>query len=164
MFFYCYVCDQVSLGSFGAFPIFADLVHAASWKRLIVEWTDQIWASGVSILVYIRYFWLLSVQVQFGSFGAFPIFGNLVSQKRLIVEQNGWKFGPQTQIFNVYRVLLTVKCSSSVGVIGCISNIWWPVFFYRVTKQSVKAPGPLVIFLSATVHNQRLIALATNCA
>ncbi len=29
-----------------------------------------------------------------GSFGAFPIFDDLVSRKRLVVEQNGPKFGP----------------------------------------------------------------------
>ncbi len=42
-----------------------------------------------------------------GSFGAFPIFADLVhvSWKRLIVERNGPKFGPKGQVFSVYRVL-----------------------------------------------------------
>ena len=34
------------------------------------------------------------VKVILGSFGAFPIF-DLISQKWLVVEQNGVKFGPQ---------------------------------------------------------------------
>ncbi len=49
-----------------------------------------------------------------GSLGAFPIFDDLVSQKRLIVEQNTPNFGAQGQVFSVYGVLLTVKCSISV--------------------------------------------------
>ncbi len=47
-----------------------------------------------------------------------PIFAGLVhvvSRKRLIVERNGPKFGPHGYVFSVYRVLLTVKCSSSVS-------------------------------------------------
>ncbi len=48
-----------------------------------------------------------------GSFSAFPIFDNLVSRKRLVIEQNGPKFGPRSKNL-VYRVLLSVKCSSSV--------------------------------------------------
>ena len=51
-----------------------------------------------------------------GSYSGFPIFADLVhvSRKRLIVERNGAKFGPQVSI-SAYRVLLTVKCSMSVG-------------------------------------------------
>ncbi len=44
-----------------------------------------------------------------GSFGAFSIFDNLVSQKRLVVERNGPKFGPHGYAFSVYTVLLAVK-------------------------------------------------------
>ena len=33
-------------------------------------------------------------KLSLGSFSAFPIFSNLVSQKRLVVEQNGPKLGP----------------------------------------------------------------------
>ncbi len=32
----------------------------------------------------------------------------------LVVEQNGSKFGPHGKVFSLYKVLLTVKCSSSV--------------------------------------------------
>ena len=49
-------------------------------------------------------------KVSLGSFDAFPIFGDLVSRKRLIVERNGRKFGPR----GPYKVVLTVKCSRSV--------------------------------------------------
>ncbi len=50
-----------------------------------------------------------------GSFGAFLIFAELVhvvSQKQLTIERNGLKFGPLGK-YLVYRVLLTLKCSSS---------------------------------------------------
>ena len=49
-----------------------------------------------------------------GSSGAFPIIDDLVSHKRLVVEQNRPKIGPQAYVFSVYGVLLTVKCSNSV--------------------------------------------------
>ncbi len=49
-----------------------------------------------------------------GSFGAFLIFDDLVSQKRLVVERKGTKFGPLGQVYIIYRVLLTVKFSSSI--------------------------------------------------
>ncbi len=45
-------------------------------------------------LVYIEYFWLLSVQIHFGDIRTFPLFDNLTSQKKLAVERNGAKFGP----------------------------------------------------------------------
>ncbi len=47
------------------------------------------------------------------SFGAFSIFDNLISRKRLVVEQTGPNFGPGGYILNVYRIRLTVKCSQS---------------------------------------------------
>ncbi len=69
-------------------------------------WSSSVWGHSVHL----------------GSFGAFPIFlVHVVSQKRLIVECNGPKFGPRGLLFSVYRVLLTDKCSSSVWVIRCIS-------------------------------------------
>ncbi len=75
-------------------------------------------------LVYIEYFWLLSLQVQFGSFGAFPIFTDLVhvvSQIRLIIEQNRPKFGPQRYLVDIeYSWLWSVQVQ--FGVIWCISN------------------------------------------
>ena len=68
-------------------------------------------------------------KVSLGSFGAFPIFVDLVyvvSRKQLIVERHGRKFGPQGQVFSVHRVRLTVKCLRSVGVIRCISDFCRP--------------------------------------
>ena len=47
-------------------------------------------------------------------FGAFPIFGQLVSWKKLFGEWNGPKFGPQWWVFSVYKVHSPVECSSSV--------------------------------------------------
>ena len=49
------------------------------------------------------------VKVILGSFGAFPIIDNLISRKWLVVERNGVKFGPRGWVFNVHRVLLTLK-------------------------------------------------------
>ena len=37
---------------------------------------------------------MLSIQFSLGSFGAFPIFDDYVSQRRLAVERYGLKFGP----------------------------------------------------------------------
>ena len=54
---------KFTLGPFGAFLIFADLV---SRKRLIVERNGHKFGHGGKSLVYIEYFWLLSVQGQFG--------------------------------------------------------------------------------------------------
>ncbi len=56
------------------------------------------------------------------SLGTFPIFDDLVSRKRLGVERNGLKCGPQGSVFSVYRVLLSVKYSSSFGVFRSISD------------------------------------------
>ncbi len=64
-----------------------------------------------------------------GSFGAFLIFADLLrvlSQKWLIIERNGAKFGPQVQVFSVYRILLTVSVQVQFGVIRCISDIRRP--------------------------------------
>ena len=38
---------------------------------------------------------MLSVQVQFGTFSAFLIFGNLISRNPVVVEHNGPKFQPE---------------------------------------------------------------------
>ncbi len=48
------------------------------------------------------------------SFGAFPVFNNLVSWKRLVVERRWQLFVPLRTSYIVYRVLLTVNCSTSV--------------------------------------------------
>ena len=57
---------KFSLGSFGAFPIFADLVHVVSLKQLIIERNGPKLDLRGNYLVYIEYFLLLSVQVQVG--------------------------------------------------------------------------------------------------
>ncbi len=43
---------KLSLGSFGAFPIFADLVHAVSRKRLMVERNGPKFGPWGKYLVY----------------------------------------------------------------------------------------------------------------
>ncbi len=45
---------------------------------------------------------------QFGV-GAFRIFADIVSPKRLVIERKRRKFGPQGCVFSVYGVILTVK-------------------------------------------------------
>ncbi len=54
---------KFSFGSFGAFPISADLVHVVSRKRLIVERNGPKFGPLVQIFRVYRV--LLSVQVQF---------------------------------------------------------------------------------------------------
>ena len=72
------------------------------------------WQSERRDTMYTEYFWLLSVHVQFGVIRCIPIFNDLLSQKRLVLERNGPKFGPQRQLYSIPRVRLTVKCSCSV--------------------------------------------------
>ncbi len=68
------------------------------------------------------------------TFGAFPIFDNFVSGKLLVVEKNVLKFEQGwRQVFSVYMVILTVKC------------LRFPIFDIGPGKQSVPAPGSLVI-------------------
>ncbi len=47
---------------------------------------SEIWASGVRMHCIQDTFDSSMVRVILGSFGAFPIFGSLVSRKRLVVE------------------------------------------------------------------------------
>ncbi len=56
---------------------------------------SEIWASGACIQCIQGTFDSLVLKVILGSLGAFPIFGNFVSRKRLVVEPNGVKFGPR---------------------------------------------------------------------
>ncbi len=42
------------------------------------------------------------VKVILGSFGAFPIFGKVVSRKLLVLERNGVKFGSRGE-YSVYK-------------------------------------------------------------
>ena len=62
---------------------------------------SEIWASGVSIQCTQGTFDTTVLNVILGSFGAFPIFDNLVSRKRLVVERNRVKFGLRGE-YSVY--------------------------------------------------------------
>ncbi len=55
--------------------------------------------------------WKLNIfKMSKGAFLIFPIFDNLVTLKRLVIERKGPTFGPLGQVFSAYRtVLLTVK-------------------------------------------------------
>ena len=87
---------KCSLGSLGAFPILDDLV---SRKRLIVERNSR--KSVPHGQVFSVYRVLLTVKYSkfnLGSFGAISFFDDLVhvvSRKRLVVERNRPKCGPQ---------------------------------------------------------------------
>ena len=115
-------------------------------------------------LMYIEYFWVLSVQVQFGVICYFSDRVHVVSRKRLIIERNGPNLGLRGK-YLVCIEYLTVKCSSSVwghsvhfyDLVStfdlnirdlCTAKFihYWYSFNYQVTKQSVKASGPLVFF------------------
>ncbi len=49
------------------------------------------------------------------SFSAFRIFEKPVSRKRLVVERNRVKFGPQEGVFSVYRILVKLNASGNSG-------------------------------------------------
>ena len=57
---------------------------------------------------------MLLFKFSLGSFGAFLKLDDYVSRKRLVVEQNGPKVGPHGYVYSVYRVILSLKCSSLV--------------------------------------------------
>ena len=63
----------------------------------------EIWTSGVSVQCIQVTLDSYVLKVILGSFGAFPIFDNRLSQKRLVVERNGVKFRPRGWVFSVYR-------------------------------------------------------------
>ncbi len=56
---------------------------------------SENWALGVIIQCTQGTFDTSVIKVILGSLGAFPIFEKPVSRKRLVVERNGVKFGPQ---------------------------------------------------------------------
>ncbi len=114
------------------------------------------------------------LEVILGSFSAFPFFNKLASQKQLVVERNGVKFGPWGWAFTVCRTLLTVKwlrafwghsvhfrflttlylendTSYEQNVhqnvhAKCKSVIqFYVVIVWHLVKQSIKGPGLLVI-------------------
>ena len=100
---------KFSLGSFGAFPIFGDLVNVVSWKRLIAErhrpkFGPQQYLVQIRVPLTVKRsssLWGHSVHLRF--------FGNLISRKPVVVEQNGQQFQPQKKVFSACRVLITVK-------------------------------------------------------
>ncbi len=76
---------KFSLGSFSAFPIFTDLVHVVSRKRLIVEWNGPKFGSqGWVFSVYRVLLTVKSSKSSLGSFSAFPIFMTLYLLTRKI--------------------------------------------------------------------------------
>ena len=95
---------QVQFGSFDAFLIFDDLI---SWKRLVRAKRTKIWASGVSIQC---------IQSSFDK--CFRFSATLHLEKRWSQGQTDQNLGLRVRgkylVYIDYRILLTVKCSSSV--------------------------------------------------
>ncbi len=69
------------------FDILETTGHRAKWTK--------IWTSGVSIYYRVPLTVIYVFKFGLGSLGAFPIFDDLVSWKRPVIERNRPKFGPQ---------------------------------------------------------------------
>ena len=103
------------MGSFGGYSVFDDVL---SQKRLIIEQNRPKFGFGGKYLVHIEQFLLLSVQVQFGVIRC-------------------------SSDFSVYRILLTAKCSSSMGLFGVFLNLDYLVSRKRlVIEQNGPKFGP----------------------
>ena len=100
---------KVILGSFGAFPIFNNLV---SRKWLVVEQSRVEFEPRGEYSVYTGYFWQLSAC---GHSRVSRFISDCRQPYALYIENvwNGVKFGPQGWVFSVHKVLLTVKCLRS---------------------------------------------------
>ncbi len=86
--------------------------------------------------MYTRYFWQLCIhKVSLRWFDAFPIFKNLISGKRLVLERNEWKFGTHGQVFNMCRVLLTFKCSRAFWGHSVHSYFQQPCIWIRAGRR-----------------------------
>ncbi len=54
------------------------------------------------------------IKMSFGAFPIFQVFINLVSKKRLVVEQKWSKCGSRLYLLHIYGMILTVRCLRSV--------------------------------------------------
>ena len=89
-----------------------------------------------------------------GSFGAFPIFDDLVSGKQVVVECKGPKFQFQTKVFHATRLLFTVKCSRSVWG----HSVQGPVFDDLVSSFDLNIQGSLychVLYLTGILLSRK---------
>ena len=113
------------LGSFGPFPIFADLVHI-----VISEMANRrakrtkLWVSGVSIKC-IKV--LLTVECSSSVWGHsvhFRFSGDLISRKQVVLEQNGPKLGLRGKwlVPAEYLHVSLLNLQGQFGVIRCIYN------------------------------------------
>ncbi len=85
------------------------------------------------------------------SFGAFEIFGNLVSRKRMVVERNGLKFGPQGKVISCSRSSSGHSVYSSpfsflfiyfsISTTLYLKNVW----SYNKTDQTLTVPYVYVL-------------------
>ncbi len=87
--------------------------------------------------MYIEYFCMLIVQVQFAFISAFPILGDLVSWTLLAVSRNGPNFGLLMQLFSVYRVLLTVVFKFSLGSVCAFPVFAWPCIYFSLKYSGI---------------------------
>ena len=84
-------------------------------------------------------------KVSLKSVGTFPILNNPVPRKRMVLERNG--FGPRRYLFNIYRVLLKVKCQVHCEFIRCISNYMFKMFNLHFHFRFLSAKGILTSVL-----------------
>ncbi len=86
--------------------------------------------------------------MSFGAFRIFVIFSNLVSQKRLVIEQNGHKFMPQGHLFSVYgvlTVLLSIQGRSEVIQGNCRFFLLFKIFYLENSWSSSKTDPNLTL-------------------
>ena len=92
----------------------------ASYRKM-----DEHLGFGGSYSLYSGTFDSYVIKFSLLSFGAFPIFDNLVTPKRLVVEPNGLNFGPRGvffQIIHKFRVPLSLSVQGHSEVIQCICD------------------------------------------
>ncbi len=120
-------------------------------KMPVFEWNGPKNELQGQVLSFNNVFLKLLFKTSLMSFCAFPICANLVSRKRLVVERNGPKFGPQGYILGIYRVLLTINCSRSV---------WGHSVHFRCSTELHSHLSYIAIYLVATW----LLAINRTCS
>ncbi len=86
------------------------------------------------------------IQVQFGafpSFGEFPMFDDIVSRKRLVVERNEPRLGPQVKYLGYTEYIWLLSVRVQFRVIRCISDdlVSWKTPSHRTKWTKLWASG-----------------------
>ena len=132
---------KFSLGSFGTFPIFADLVHVVSRKRLTVEQNGPNFGPLGEIFSVHRV--ILTVQVQFGVIRFISDFPrpctSCISEtaNRRAKWTKFWTSGVKSLVYIGYLFLLSVQVQ--FGVIQCISDFHRPCAYFILEMANCRA-------------------------